>query len=257
MISLSGRNALVTGAGQGIGRGCALRLASAGANVIVNDIDATAGRKVVEEIRALGRRAELMLADVSDEAAVKEMAACVADEFGSLHILVNNAGFNLFKGIEDTSLSEWSRILAVDLNGVYLTTRALLSCLAQSGSASVINIASVHAQLTIANMAAYAAAKGAVVALTRSLCQELGPKGIRVNSVSPGFIQTPLLDRWLESETDPEATLQKVNGYHPLGRIGTTDDVGNLIAFLACDLAAFITGANILIDGGLSTRLMH
>lgn len=121
----------------------------------------------------------------------------------------------------------------------------------------MINIASVHAQATVANITAYAAAKGAVVAMGRSLCQELGPLGIRVNTISPGFVMTPLLERWLNSEPDREATMARVNGYHPIKRIGAPEDIGYLVAFLGSDLSSNITGQNITSDGGLTTRLMH
>jgi len=181
----------------------------------------------------------------------------IAARTPALHVLVNNAGFNLFKGIQETTLEEWEAIFKVDSTGVYLVTKAALPLLKAAGGASVVNIASVHAQLTVANITAYAAAKGAVVAMGRSLAQELGPLGIRVNTISPGFMDTPLLDRWLASEPDPAATMARVNGYHPLGRIGRPEDIGNLATFLAGDVSGFITGANIVIDGGLTTRLMH
>nr|BAG82727.1 putative short-chain dehydrogenase/reductase [uncultured bacterium] len=256
-IRLDGRVALVTGAGEGIGRGCALALAACGAEVWVNDINPTTGEDTAATIRNQGRQARFVQADVSDEAAVAAMFAQVGVESPALHILVNNAGFNLFKGIQETTLEEWNAIFNVDAAGVYLVTKAALPLLQAARGASVVNIASVHASLTIANITAYAGAKGAVVSLSRSLAQELGPMGIRVNCVSPGFMETPLLDRWLASEPDAEATMARVNGYHPLGRIGRPEDIGHLVSFLASDLSGFITGANIVIDGGLTTRLMH
>jgi NAD(P)-dependent dehydrogenase (short-subunit alcohol dehydrogenase family) len=194
---------------------------------------------------------------VSDPAAVQAMLDQVQDEFPALHVLVNNAGCNLFKGIADTTPEEWDRVLGVDLKGIYLVTRAALPLLRNAGSASVTNIASVHATMTIPDITAYAAAKGGVVAMGRSLAQELGPLGIRVNSISPGFTRTPMVERWLASTPDPQATMERVNSYHPLGRIGTPEDIGAMVAFLASDLAGNITGANITIDGGLTARLMH
>lgn len=252
-IDLTGRVALVTGAGEGIGQGIALALAGAGATVIVNDLNAASGQATAAQIAARGGSSRFVQADISDEMAVQALFATV----GALDILVNNAGFNLFKGLAETTPPEWDRIFAVDLRGLYLVTQAALPLLKASGAASVVNIASVHAQLTIANITAYAAAKGGVVAMGRSLAQELGPFGIRVNTVSPGFISTPLLERWLDAEPDRRATEARVNSYHPLGRIGTPQDIGALVTFLASPQAAFITGANIPIDGGLSTRLMH
>lgn len=256
-ISLCSRVALVTGAGAGIGKGCALELARSGAQVLVNDIDEAAGENTVEEITRLGKRASFIRADVSSEAEVTKMAREISNQFGTLHVLVNNAGFNLFKSIADFTPAEWDRLMGVDLKGTFLCTKLLLPLLKKAESASVVNIASVHAHATIASLAAYAAAKGGIVALVRSLAQELGPFGIRVNSVSPGFIDTPLMDRWLASEPDAVATMKRVNGLHPLGRIGTPQDIGQLIVFLASDCSAFITGTDICIDGGLTARLMH
>lgn len=256
-IQLMGNVALVTGAGAGIGAGIALALAEAGATVLVNDKDATSAQATAAQIVAQGGQAQPIVADVSDELAVKQLFDEIAQTHSALHVLVNNAGFNLFKGIADTAPAEWDQIFAVDLRGLYLVTRAALPLLQAARGASVINIASVHAQLTVANITAYAAAKGGVVAMGRSLAQELGPSGIRVNTISPGFVATPLLERWFTAEPDPQATRDRVNGYHPLGRIGTPEDIGALVTFLASNHAQFITGANIPIDGGLSTRLMH
>ncbi len=256
-IRLADKIALVTGAGAGIGQGIALSLAGAGATVLVNDQDGESARATAAQITALGGRAQALQADISDVQAVRQLFDQVSAGYDALHILVNNAGFNLFKGIADTTPDEWDRIFAVDLRGLYVVTRAALSLLQAANTASVVNIASVHAQLTLANITAYAAAKGGVVAMGRSLAQELGPFGIRVNTVSPGFVATPLLERWFASQADPQATRERVDGYHPLGRIGTPQDIGALVTFLASDYAQFITGANMVIDGGLSTRLMH
>jgi NAD(P)-dependent dehydrogenase (short-subunit alcohol dehydrogenase family) len=256
-ISLAGRVALVTGAGEGIGRGCALTLAEAGSDVLVNDLNPATGEATAAAVRQKGRRSRFLSADVSDPAAVQAMVEQLQTDFPALHVLVNNAGCNLHKGIAETTPEEWDRVLGVDLKGIYLVTRAALPLLRNAGSASVINIASVHATMTIADITAYAAAKGGVVAMGRSLAQELGPLGIRVNSISPGFTRTPMVERWLASTPDPQAAMERVNSYHPLGRIGTPEDIGAMVAFLASDLAGNITGANITIDGGLTARLMH
>jgi NAD(P)-dependent dehydrogenase (short-subunit alcohol dehydrogenase family) len=256
-VRLDGRAALVTGAGEGIGRACALSLAAAGADVFVNDKNPTTGEDTAAQIRASGGRAHFLAADVSVEREVVAMFHAVALRTRALHVLVNNAGFNLFKGIQETSLAEWESVFKVDSTGVYLVTKNALPLLKAAQDASVINIASVHASLTVPDMTAYAAAKGAVLAMGRSLAQELGPLGIRVNTVSPGFMDTPLLRRWVETQEDQEATMRRINGYHPLGRIGRPKDIGNLVVFLAGEESSFITGANILIDGGLTTRLMH
>jgi NAD(P)-dependent dehydrogenase (short-subunit alcohol dehydrogenase family) len=254
---MTDRTALVTGAGEGIGRACALALADAGASVIVNDVNPDTGEETAAAVRQRGRRGLFVPADVGDDAAVAAMAETVGKEFGALHVLVNNAGVNLFKGLAETTSEEWDRVLGVDLKGIYRVTRATLHLLKQAGGASVTNIASVHAQLTIAEITAYAAAKGGVVSMTRSLAQELGPFGIRVNAVSPGFTRTPMVDRWLASTPNPQETLARVLAFHPLGRIGTPEDIAHMVVFLASDYATVITGANLVVDGGLTTRLMH
>lgn len=256
-IDLTGKVALITGAAEGIGRGTADVLAAAGAHVIVNDVQVHKGEQAVGEMRDKGWRAEFIEADISNASAVANMIDIVQARHGALHILVNNAGFAMFKGLADSRPEEWDQIMNVDLRGIYLVMRTALPLLEAGAPASVVNLASVHASLTVANMTAYAAAKSAVVGMVRSLAQELGPKGIRVNAVSPGFVGTPLFYRWLESEPDPSVSLQRVTGLLPLGRIASPEEVGYLIAFLSSDLAGSITGANHLIDAGLTTRLMH
>jgi hypothetical protein len=234
-----------------------MALAEAGAEVIVNDVNPAAGEAAVEAIRGRGGRSRFMQANVAQAEQVAALYRHLEQEYGALHVLVNNAGVNLFKGIQETEPAEWNAIFDVDSTGVYLMTRAALPLLKAARGASIINIASVHALMTVPNITAYAAAKGAVVAMGRSLAQELGPFGIRVNTISPGFMDTPLLRRWIEGEPDPAATVARVNSYHPLGRIGTPEDLGHLVTFLASDHAGFISGANIVLDGGLTTRLMH
>ena len=256
-IDLSGKWALVTGAGSGIGRGCAQVLAECGANIAVNDIDPAAAEKTAAAVKKIGRQAIVITGDVGDEAAVAAMYATLAKTTDKLHILVNNAGFNMFKGIADTTPAEWDRIMQVDLRGIYLITKAALPMLKAGKPSSVVSIASVHAHATVPHLTAYAAAKGGVVAVTRSLCQELGPMGIRVNSISPGFVNTAIMERWLASVPDPEATMKQVNGFHPVGRIAEPAEIGHLAAFLSSDYAGFITGENVTIDGGLTSRLMH
>lgn len=256
-IDLSDKVALVTGAAQGIGNGIACVLAEAGAHVIAVDVQREKADETVCSIRQRGGSADFIAADVSDEANVEEMFRQVSARHSALHILVNNAGIALFAGISGTASNDWDRVMAVNLKGIYLVTRFAVPLLKAAPASSVINIASVHATLTIAEMTAYASAKGAVVAMVRSLAQELGRDGIRVNAVSPGFVDTPLLQSWLDSETDPKASEARVKGLIPTGRITTATEVGNLVAFLASDLARSITGANYLIDGGLTSRLMH
>jgi NAD(P)-dependent dehydrogenase (short-subunit alcohol dehydrogenase family) len=256
-IDMSGKWALVTGAGSGIGRGCAEVFAQCGANVAINDIDPASAEKQAAAVRAAGRETVVIPGDVGEESAVAAMFEKLAKTTDRLHVLVNNAGFNLFKGIEQTEPADWDRIMQVDLRGIYLMTKAALPMLKSAKKSAVISIASVHAHATVPHLTAYAAAKGGVVAVTRSLCQELGPFGCRVNSISPGFVNTAIMERWLASVPDPEETMRQVNGFHPVGRIADPKEVGYLAAFLASEYAEFITGVNVTIDGGLTSRLMH
>lgn len=254
-IDLRHQLAVVTGAGRGIGFGVARELARAGADVIVADIreDAEAAVKTLVDA---GLSASFARVDVSEPSDVARLGAAVRDR-GALNILVNNAGIAYFNGIADTEPRDWDRVIGVDLKGVYLMTRAMLPMLRQGAPSSVVNIASVHANLTVANMTAYAAAKGAVVAMVRSLAQELGPHRIRVNAISPGFVDTPLYRGWRDAEPDPAAAEARVQSFLPLRRISTPDEIGYATAFLCSEFAGSITGTNLVIDSGLTTRLMH
>jgi len=232
-------------------------LAEAGAHVVVNSRGDTEGKKTVAEIRESGGSAEFVRADMSKLEDIELCFDQIEKQHGKLDILVNNAGFNLFKGIQQTTPDEFDAIIDLDLKGLFFVSKAAIPLLKVAGGGTIVNVASVHATATIGNIAAYAAAKGGVVALTRSMCQELGPIGIRVNTVSPGFVMTPLVERWLASESDPEATMQRVNGLHPSGRIGTPREIGALVVFLASEYGGFFAGANLIQDGGLTSRLMH
>jgi len=269
-ISLKGKVALITGGGSGIGRGVAQVLAQNGAAVAVVDVNVAGGNETTQSIIKTGGKAIFIEGDVSSDVSMTKVVERVGKELGTasgaLHILVNNAGVELFKGIQDTSYAEWDKIADVDLKGIFISTKAALPLLKAAGAsaasgggggACVVNIASVHAHATLANLTAYAAAKGGVVSMTRSLAQELGPLGIRVNSISPGFIDTPMVQRWLASTANPQAELARVYKLHAVPRIGRPDDIGNMIAFLASDFAGFVIGTNITIDGGLTNRLQH
>ena len=256
-ISLQKRVALVTGAAQGIGAGISIVLARSGADVVVCDVNETGGQATAEAVTALGRRSLFVRADVSDPQAVTAMMDRVAQEFGALDILVNNAGIEYFRSIEQTTVEEWDHTQSVDLKGVFLVTKFALPLLKRSRHAVVVSVASVHSVATIPDLGAYAAAKGGIVALTRSMAQDLGRDGIRVLCVSPGFIDTPMLQAWLDSTPDRQETIARVNAMHPVNRVGLPEDIGNFIAFAASDLGSFIDGVNVVIDGGLTAKLHH
>jgi NAD(P)-dependent dehydrogenase (short-subunit alcohol dehydrogenase family) len=255
-IDLDGRIALVTGGAEGVGKGIAQTLAQAGAFVVVCDVQDDKGEATVQAIRAAGGGSTYVHADVGDAGMVEALAGEVRNRWGKLHVLVNNAGAVLFRSVGATTSEDWSRLMRVDLWAVHMVTRTFLPLLVP-GASAVTQIASVHALASIADMSVYAAAKGGVISMVRSMAQELGPRGIRVNALSPGFVETPLFRSWLESEPDPKAALARVVGLLPLGRIATARDVGNLVAFLSSDLASCVTGANYVIDCGQTARLIH
>jgi NAD(P)-dependent dehydrogenase (short-subunit alcohol dehydrogenase family) len=256
-IDYSLKTALVTGSSKGIGYSCAEVLARCGATVYLNSRTEKEGLQALAKLEAAGLKVRYLQGDIASAADIQRMRDTIASESGSLDLLVNNAGVNLFKGLEDTTMEEFDKIIAVDQRGLFAISQAMLPLLKKATGSSIIHIASVHATQTIAGITAYAGAKGAVVAMTRSMAQELGAYGIRVNTVSPGFTETPMLDDWLASTPNPEATMTRVNALHPLNRIASGEDIGNVVAFLASPLARAITGTNLVVDCGLTTRLMH
>lgn len=246
-IDLAGKTALVTGAGSGIGRGCALALAGAGAYVFVNDLAEDRALAVAQEVGG-----EAIVGDVAEPGWWLDPVLAK----GPLHILVHNAGYDLYTPVGETDMDTFKRLHAVMLAGPYDMVQLLLPSLKAANGAAVIFISSVHAQATTPNCSAYAAAKGGQVSMVRSMCQDLGQFKIRALNVSPGYVDTPLIRQWLNSSPSPEKLLKDTESLHPMGRIGTPEDVGALVAFLASPLAEYINGVNLTIDGGLTARLL-
>jgi NAD(P)-dependent dehydrogenase (short-subunit alcohol dehydrogenase family) len=247
LIDLANKTALVTGAGSGIGRGCALALAEAGAFVFVNDLDAEKAGAVAQEING-----QALTGDVAEPG---DWLNPVLTK-GPLHVLVHNAGYDLYTPVGETDMDAFKRLHAVMLTGPYSMVQLLLPSLKMANGAAIIFIASVHGQATTPNCSAYAAAKGGQIAMVRSMCQDLGPFNIRALSVSPGYVDTLLIRQWLDASRDPSTLLAKTQKLHPMGRIGTPEDIGGLVAFLASPLAEYINGVNVTIDGGLTARLL-
>ncbi len=244
--ALAGKVAIVTGAGSGIGRAIASHFAAEQSAVVVVDINEAAARQAAQEIRAAGGHATAIAADVSVGEDVRAMAAAAIAEFGSASILVNNAGIVVRSPLEQTSDADWTRELAVDLTSVFLCSRALAPHIRAAGGGSIINIASV-AGLVGAVSPAYTAAKGGVIALSRQLAGELARDRIRVNSISPGFIATPL-NAAVRATGLEDALAARI----PLGCWGGPEDVAAACLFLASDQARYVTATNLVIDGGLS-----
>ena len=224
--------AVVTGAASGIGRGCALRMAGDGYRVAVVDIDAGGGRRVANRIRQGGADAFFLKVDVGDPDAFETIVSAVDDRWGALHVLVNNAGLDYNEPLADMTVEAWDRCVAVDLRSVAFSAQAASAIMQRSGGGSIINIASVMAWYTFPNYSAYTASKAGLIGLTRTLALELGPLGIRVNAIAPGFIDTGAWERVLATMDNAEEFAASVSNLHPLGRRGKPADIAAAVAFV-------------------------
>lgn len=257
MISLKNQTALVTGASSGIGKACAAMLAQCGANVVVNHYkDAANADAVIAQIAAQGGQAIAVDADVSDEAAVASMMDQAVSRFGTIHILVNNAGIELDSPFESMTMAQWERVIAVNLTGQFLCARAAIREFLRRGPEPLISAAtgkiictsSVHQTIPWAGHANYAASKGGVMLLVETLAQEFAGRGIRVNAIAPGAIRTNINRKAWQT---PQA-MAKLVQLIPYGRIGETGDVARAVAWLASDESDYVTGTTLVIDGGMT-----
>lgn len=248
---LEGKRALVTGAGSGIGRATALLFAREGALVACADLDAARAQACAAAIEAEGGRALAVEVDVAEAASVQAMVAGVEQAFGGLDVLFNNAGLVLAEdeGPVETPLEAWDRTLAVNLTGVFLCCKYGIPALLRAGGGSIVNMASMVAHIGSAvPQVAYAATKGGVVALSREIAIEYARRGIRVNALSPGPVETPLTRAFF----DTPAKLERRRVHMPLGRFGQAEEVARAALFLASDDASYVTGASLLVDGGIT-----
>ncbi|MGH2946368.1 MAG: SDR family NAD(P)-dependent oxidoreductase [Solirubrobacteraceae bacterium] len=248
---LDTKAAIVTGGASGIGLAIAARFAREGAAVLLTDSDADAGEAAVRGIIAGGGTAGFRVVDVASEDGNAAAVAEAVERFGSLNVLVNNAGVMPTRSLQDQTTEEWDRTIAVNLRGVFLATRAAIPALRAGGAGSVINTASPSGVLGYPDLAAYSASKGGVLALTRAMAVELAP-AIRVNALVPGTVDTAILRAYLENVPEPDETMAAFERQHPMGRIGTPDDVAGAALYLASDDASWVTGSSLFVDGGLS-----
>jgi NAD(P)-dependent dehydrogenase (short-subunit alcohol dehydrogenase family) len=252
MRGLGDRVAIVTGAANGIGAATTRRLHQEGARVALLDIDQPGGAALADRLG--GGRALFVACDVTVEEQVAAAVAATVDHFGGVDVLVNNAGVNAYFDAETMTLLDWERFFALDLRACWLCSRHVLAQLRRRRGGVIVNVASIHARLTVRGMFPYAAAKSGVVGLTRSLALDYGREGIRVVAVSPGWTRTGLVEQALARQPDPRAAWAQALAIHPLGRIAEPEEIAAVVAFAASEEASFITGVDLAVDGGLSAR---
>ncbi|KFF13524.1 short-chain dehydrogenase [Chryseobacterium soli] len=242
---LENKVAVVTGAGSGIGLAIALTYAKEGAKVIVSDINEEHGAQAVEQIKSSGGEASFVKADTSDPAQVEALVNSTVEIYGRLDIACNNAGIGGESALTgDYSLDSWKKVLSVNLDGVFYGCKYELQQMEKNGGGVIVNIASIHGTVAAPMSSAYTTAKHAVVGLTKNIGAEYGQKNIRCNAVGPGYIETPLLENM--SGDQKESLIAK----HPIGRLGTAQEVAELVLFLSSEKSSFMTGGYYLVDGG-------
>ena len=248
---LEGKVALITGAGSGMGRAAAELFAREGARVVITDVVDDSGNAAVAAVRAAGGDATYVRADVSSWSDCVAMVQCATDSYGALHVLYNNAG--IFPaddgGVLDTPESTWQKVMEINLKGVWLGCKAGIPAMIASGGGSIVNVASFVALIGAATaQIAYTASKGGVLSMTREIAVEYARRGIRANALCPGPIQTPLLEELL---SDPARRARRMV-HIPMGRLGRAEELARAALFLASDDASFMTGASLVVDGGIT-----
>lgn len=252
---LEGRAALISGGAQGIGRAIAALFQREGACVFILDVDAVAGGETAETLTRHNPSLPVryLFADLGQQDQIQNAVETVKTFHEQVDILVNNAGVELDKPFEKINTTEWDFILNVNLRGAFLLAQAITPMFPEAGGA-IINISSIHATHAFPNSIPYACSKAGMVALTRNLALELASRRIRVNCICPGYIDTRLWEHYLSSSPDPKTVAAHTTALHPIGRRGVPNDVGEAVLFLASDSSSFITGTDLIVDGGLTVR---
>ncbi len=251
-MRLANKVALITGSGSGIGKASALRFASEGAMVVVNDLNAEQGQGTVDEIVAGGGKAAFYRADVTNPEQMKAMADAVAADHGRIDVLFNNAGVSGVGMLHEVEPEAWDRVVNINIRGVFLPSKYVLPYMMEQRSGSIINMSSCIAEIGLAKRASYSATKGAVLALTKSMQVDYAPYNIRVNALLPGTILTPFVEDYLrKSYDDPEAAYASLKTRQLSGDLGRPEDVAQAALFLASDESKFMMGSPLYIDGGV------
>jgi NAD(P)-dependent dehydrogenase (short-subunit alcohol dehydrogenase family) len=247
---LEGKTALITGASKGLGRAMALALAEAGASLALVSRNLELLNETASAVRRLGAEAAVFTADVTDEAQVLRLEKAVAGQFGKVQILINNAGMNLRKPVTDFTLAEWRQVMDTNLTGVFLMCRSFIPQMRGQGYGRILNLTSIMSHVALPGRTAYAASKAGLLGFTRALALDLAPEKITVNGISPGPVATEMNAPLIQ---DPELNQQFISKI-PLGRWGKVEEVGHLAVYLCSEDAGFITGTDILIDGGWTAQ---
>jgi NAD(P)-dependent dehydrogenase (short-subunit alcohol dehydrogenase family) len=253
-MKLKDKVAIVTGAGTGIGKAIAEVFAEEGAKVVVADLNKDTGEQTAESLRRAGREASFCHTDVSQAAQVENMVNTAVKRYGRLDALVNNAGIMILGRLVETREEDWDRLHSINLKGVFLGCKYAIPAMIRSGGGSIVNIGSVLGFVGDPDLAAYGAAKGGVIALTKVAALTYGPDGVRVNCICPGDVETPLTLDYFNTDPDPARLRQEVYSKYALRRIATPREVGASAAFLASDESSFMTGSTLVIDGGLTVK---
>lgn len=261
-MRVQGKVAIVTGGGSGLGKAIATRLASEGAAVIIADVNDDAKNTTVRELIAAGHKASGYKVDVTSRAQLKDMMTAIVEKFGRIDILVNNAGVTRHRPFLELNDEDWNFVLGVDLKGVFFCAQAAAPHLVRQGYGKIVNISSIsgtgasshHAGGSPAGNANYASAKAGVIQLTKTLARELGPHGVNVNSVAPGFVLTPMTGT-TRSPKEVEEHVEARKKMAVLNRTGRPEDIANAVLFLVSDDASFITGQTLYVDGGRTDRM--
>ena len=243
---------IITGAGAGIGKAAAVRFAQEGATVVVADLDDKAGKEVVEHIKKTKMAAMFVHTDVSRSKDCRLLMEETAKTFGRIDVLVNNAGIYVQGGIAETSEEDWRRILAVNVDGVFYCCRHAVPFMIKAGGGSIVNVASEAGVVGIKNQMVYNVSKAAVIMIGKSMAIDLAPHKIRVNTVSPGTTETPLVKAAIERSPNPSEARQALESCRPANRLGRPEEIASAIAFMASDEPGYATGSNLVIDGGMT-----